>query len=47
MLQKFLDDAAAGRAVVPVHRRFELDQIQEAHAHMEAGSATGKLVVTT
>ena len=47
VLQQFLDDVAAGRAVVPVHRRFDLDEIQEAHAYMEAGSATGKLVVTT
>jgi NADPH2:quinone reductase len=47
VLQQFLDDVAAGRAVVPVDRRFELDQIQEAHAYMEAGQAAGKLVVTT
>ena len=47
VLQQFLDDVAAGRAVVPVHRRFDLDQIQEAHAYMEAGGASGKLVVTT
>jgi NADPH:quinone reductase-like Zn-dependent oxidoreductase len=47
VLQRYLDLVAAGRAVVPVHGRYELDQIQEAHAYMEAGSATGKLVVTT
>ncbi len=47
VLQEFLADVAAGRAVVPVHRRFDLDEIQEAHAYMEAGGASGKLVVTT
>ncbi|MBK5111358.1 MAG: zinc-binding dehydrogenase [Thermoleophilia bacterium] len=47
VLQDFLDDVAAGRAVVPVHRRFDLDEIQKAHAYMEAGRAAGKLVVTT
>ncbi|MBK5116161.1 MAG: zinc-binding dehydrogenase [Thermoleophilia bacterium] len=47
VLQQFLDDVAEGRAVVPVHRRFDLDQIQEAHAYMESGNAAGKLVVTT
>ncbi len=30
-----------------MHRRFDLDQIQEAHAYMEAGHAAGKLVVAT
>lgn len=47
VLQDFLDTVAAGQATVPLHRRFDLDQIQEAHAYMEAGAATGKLVVTT
>ena len=47
VLQDFLDSVAAGRATVPVHRTYTLDQIQEAHADMEAGRATGKLVVTT
>lgn len=46
VLQEFLDDVAAGRAVVPVARVFDLDEIQQAHAVMEAGSAVGKLVVT-
>lgn len=46
VLQEFLDDVAAGRAIVPVARVFELDGIQEAHAVMEDGSAVGKLVVT-
>ncbi|WP_120006328.1 zinc-binding alcohol dehydrogenase family protein [Nesterenkonia muleiensis] len=46
-LQGYLDDVAAGHAVVPVDRIFNLDQIQEAHALMESGQARGKLVVTT
>ena len=46
VLQEFLDAVAAGDAVVPVHRRFDFDEIQEAHAYMEAGRASGKLVVT-
>lgn len=47
VLQNFLDAVEAGEATVPVDRRFTLDQIQETHAYMEAGNATGKLVVTT
>ena len=47
VLQDFLDAVAAGDAVVPLARVFRLDQIQEAHAAMEAGSATGKIVVLT
>lgn len=46
-LQGFLDAVAAGKATVPVHRVFTIDQIQEAHAYMESGNAAGKLVVTT
>ena len=46
VLQAFLDDVAAGRAVVPLDRIFTLDQIQEAHTVMEQGTARGKLVVT-
>ncbi len=45
VLQEFLDDVAAGRASVPIHRTYRLDEIAEAHADMEAGRATGKLVV--
>ena len=45
VLQEFLDDIAAGRAVVPVDRVFGLDQIRDAHALMESGDARGKLVV--
>jgi NADPH:quinone reductase len=45
VLQEFLDDVAAGRATVPLYRAFNLDEIAEAHAIMEAGKATGKMVV--
>lgn len=45
VLQSFLDDVAAGRLTVPLHRAYTLDQIATAHADMEAGNATGKLVV--
>jgi len=45
VLQAFLDAVAAGEARVPIHRTYRLDEIAEAHADMEAGRATGKLVV--
>lgn len=46
VLQEFLDDVAAGRAVVPTARVFRgLASVVEAHALMEHGSAGGKLVV--
>jgi hypothetical protein len=45
VLQEFLDDVAAGRAVVPLARTFDLEGIVEAHTLMERGSAGGKLVV--
>jgi NADPH2:quinone reductase len=47
VLQEFLDAVAAGEAVVPIDRRFSFDQIQAAHAYLESGEASGKLVVTT
>ncbi len=47
VLQEFLDAVAAGHATVPVDRVYPFDRIAEAHAAMEAGTATGKLVVTT
>lgn len=47
VLQDFLDAVAADRAVVPIHRRYDLDQIREAHAYMESGKTAGKLVVVT
>jgi NADPH:quinone reductase len=45
VLQSFIDDVAAGRLKVPIHRTYTLDEIAGAHADMEAGNATGKLVV--
>ena len=45
VLQDFLDAVAAGEAIVPIHRTYHLKQIADAHADMEAGRATGKLVV--
>ena len=45
ILQDFLDAVAAGKAVVPLYRVYRLDQIRDAHAQMEAGSAAGKIVV--
>jgi NADPH:quinone reductase len=47
VLQRFLDDAADGRAAIPVSHVYRLDEIVAAHAAMEAGSAAGKLVVVT
>jgi NADPH:quinone reductase len=47
ILQEFLDNVAAGEAVVPLYRVYHLDEIRQAHAEMEAGSATGKIVVRT
>jgi NADPH:quinone reductase len=45
VLQAFLDAVAAGRLTVPLYRTYTLDEIAAAHADMEAGHATGKLVV--
>lgn len=45
VLQSFLDDVHAGIAVVPIHHVYRMDEIRQAHADMEAGGATGKLVV--
>jgi NADPH:quinone reductase-like Zn-dependent oxidoreductase len=45
VLQEFLDAVAAGEARVPIHRTYRLAEIAAAHADMEAGRATGKLVV--
>jgi NADPH2:quinone reductase len=47
VLQDFLDAVAAGEAVVPIDRVYRFNQIVEAHAAMEAGTARGKLVVTS
>ncbi len=45
VLQDFLDAVAAGDAHAPIHRTYRIDEISQAHADMEAGRATGKLVV--
>jgi NADPH2:quinone reductase len=45
VLQSFLEGVAAGRLTVPLDRTYTLDEIALAHADMEAGNATGKLVV--
>jgi NADPH:quinone reductase-like Zn-dependent oxidoreductase len=47
VLQDFLDAVAAGHAIVPLHRVYQLDEIRLAHAEMEAGTAAGKIVVRT
>lgn len=45
VLQDFLDAVAVGEAHVPIHHIYRLDEIAQAHTEMEAGRATGKLVV--
>jgi NADPH:quinone reductase-like Zn-dependent oxidoreductase len=47
VLQRFLDAAAAGTAVVPIDHVYRFDEIVDAHTAMEAGHTTGKLVITT
>ena len=47
VLQGFLDAVAAGTATVPIDHVYAFEEIAEAHAAMESGAATGKLVVTT
>ncbi|MFL6163509.1 MAG: zinc-binding alcohol dehydrogenase family protein [Jatrophihabitantaceae bacterium] len=47
VLQRFLDTAAAGTAVVPIDHVYRFDEIVDAHTAMEAGHTTGKLVITT
>ena len=47
VVQEFLDAVAAGTATIPLDRVYEFDRIVEAHTRMEAGEATGKIVVTT
>ena len=41
LLQVFLDQAAAGTAVVPIGNVFRFDEIVEAHRAMEDGRLTG------
>jgi NADPH:quinone reductase len=45
VLQRFLDDVAAHRAVVPIGRRYRLDDIAQAHRDLEANALGGKGVV--
>jgi NADPH:quinone reductase-like Zn-dependent oxidoreductase len=45
VLQRFLDDVAAGTSSVPVDSVYSLDDIRLAHERMESGGATGKIVV--
>jgi NADPH:quinone reductase-like Zn-dependent oxidoreductase len=45
VLQAYIDAVADGRLTVPIHRSYTLDEIAQAHADMEHGRATGKLVV--
>jgi NADPH:quinone reductase-like Zn-dependent oxidoreductase len=45
VLQDFLDAVAEGRALVPIDHVYDFNEIVAAHRAMEAGSATGKLVV--
>ncbi|SMH43988.1 NADPH:quinone reductase [Rathayibacter oskolensis] len=47
VLQEFIDAVQAGTATVPIGRTYALDDIADAHRDMEAGTVTGKLVVTT
>jgi NADPH:quinone reductase-like Zn-dependent oxidoreductase len=47
VLQAFLDDVSAGSVRVPIARIYDFAQIVEAHADLEAGGASGKLVVLT
>lgn len=45
VLQDFLDAVASGDAHPPIHRTYRMNEISQAHADMESGKATGKLVV--
>ena len=47
VLQQFLDAVAAGTARVPIDHVYAFDEIAAAHSAMEAGTASGKLVVLT
>lgn len=47
VLQDYLDAVTTGDAVVPIAHVYRFDEIVDAHAAMEAGRASGKLVVTT
>ncbi|MFC2640733.1 MAG: zinc-binding dehydrogenase [Propionibacterium acidifaciens] len=45
VLQRFLDDAAAGRVRVPIGRVTGLDEVPAAHQMLEDGTAGGKIVI--
>jgi NADPH2:quinone reductase len=45
VLQDYLDAVAAGEVSVPIDHVYKFDEVVQAHAAMEAGTATGKLVV--
>lgn len=47
VLQGYLEDVEAGRAVVPLGRSYRMEQIVQAHRGLEAGSIGGKGVVLT
>lgn len=47
VLQRFLDDVAAGSISVPVGRRYRLDEIARAHRDLEENLIGGKGVVVT
>jgi NADPH2:quinone reductase len=47
VLQEFLDSVGTGDVAVPIGRVYAFDDIVQAHADMESGAVTGKLVVTT
>jgi NADPH2:quinone reductase len=46
VLQDFLDTVEAGQVTVPIGRVYAFDDVVQAHADRESGSAPGKLVVT-
>jgi NADPH:quinone reductase-like Zn-dependent oxidoreductase len=45
-LQGYLDGLADGRYQMPLDRVFRFDEIQAAHACMEANQGVGKIVVS-
>jgi NADPH:quinone reductase len=45
VLQDYLDTVAAGEALVPIGRTYQLDEIVRAHRDLEAGQTGGKGVV--
>lgn len=47
VLQDFINVVSSGHASVPIHDVYSIDEIQQAHADMEEGKASGKLVVVT